>query len=242
MGSMVPLEVSAAREERPQPSEPDSFQPQASVVVPQPLVASSNVPQATIVYHDLFGWSPSAEIEAVPISAVRDAVLHQLGMRRLTIAVTGAPGQQRAQLAAALAFSLAQSGARALLLEADFDRPELHHALALTAPPGAGFSQQLRARRPEERSRPWTLLRCAPNLSVMVEGRLRSPGQLASGIFEAAIEELRGHHHAVIIHAPSLNKRSDLRPLATLTQAAVLAQPAQPPSVQFGDGALLALL
>lgn len=255
MGSMVPLEVTAAREERPPPSEvPDSFRPQPGLVPeivpvqPRAQVAAPVAPAAlasapgALVHHDAPGWRPQLDPEALGVTPLRDAVLMQLSSRRLSIAVTGAPGDGRSQVAAALAYSLAQSGARVLVVEADFDRPALHQAMALSAPPGAGFSQQLRGHRSDGQAKPWAVLRCAPNLHALVEGRMRSPGLLTSGLLEGAIQELRGHHHVVIMHVPPLNKPSELRPLGTLVQAVVVTNPGQPPSVQFGDGALDALL
>jgi Mrp family chromosome partitioning ATPase len=237
MGSMVPLEVSQAREERPPLSEPDSFQPLAA---PAPRVPAAEA--VTLVHHEVHGWGPKPVPAGLDVTALCDAVLEQLSSRRVSLAVTGAPGPQRSQVAAALAVVLAQGGARVLLVEADFDHPELHQALGVSAPPGAGFSQQLRARAADGAPQPWTVARCTPNLNVLVEGRLRSPGQLAPGVLRNALDELRGQHHALIIHAPSLDKTSELRQLATVTYGAVLAHPAQPPSVQFGEGALVALL
>ncbi|MES1185457.1 MAG: hypothetical protein ABUL60_16715 [Myxococcales bacterium] len=238
MGSMVPLEVSQAREERPPLSEPDSFQPQAA---PAPRAAPA-VEAVTLVHHEVHGWGPKPVPAGLDVTALCDAVLKQLSARRVSLAVTGAPGPQRSQVAAALAAMLAQGGARVLLVEADFDHPELHQALGVSAPPGAGFSQQLRARAADGAPQTWTVARCTPNLNVLVEGRLRSPGQLAPGVLRNALEELRGQHHALILHAPSLDKASELRQLAPVIYGAVLAHPAQPPSVQFGDGALVALL
>jgi len=256
MGSMVPLEVTAAREERPPPSEvPDSFQPQPGLlpeIVPVPVAAPARAPAAAMVvanspepmaHHDVPGWRPQLDPEALGVTPLRDAVLKQLSSRRLSIAVTGSPGDGRSQVAAALAFALAHSGARVLVVEADFDLPALHLALAVNAPPGAGFSQQLRGHRNDgQQPKPWEVLRCTANLHALVEGRMRSPGLLTSGLLEGAIHELRGHHHVVILHAPPLNKPSELRPLGALAQAVVVVNLGQAPSVQFGDGALDALL
>lgn len=202
--------------------------------------ASSAEPMA---HHDVPGWRPQLDPDALGVAPVRDAILKQVSSRRLSIAVTGSAGDGRSQVAAALAFALAQSGARVLVVEADFDRPALHQALAVNAPPGAGFSQQLRSHRGDgQLLKPWTVLRCGPNLHALVEGRMRSPGLLTSGLLEGAIQELRGHHHVVILHAPPLNKPSELRPLGSLAQAVVVANLGQAPGVQFGDGALDALL
>jgi Mrp family chromosome partitioning ATPase len=222
---------------------PEIIPAQRAAAVPSAPALSATAGNGALVHHEAPGWRPQLDPEALGVSPLRDAVLHQLSMQRLNIAVTGAPGESRAQVAAALAFSLAQSGAKVLLAEADFDRPALHQALAVNAPPGAGFSQQLRGHRSDsEPSKPWAVLRCTPNLHALVEGRMRSPGLLTSGLLEGAIQELRGHHHVVILHAPSLDKPSDLRPLSSLAQAVVVANAGQPPSVQFGPGALDALL
>jgi Mrp family chromosome partitioning ATPase len=196
----------------------------------------------TLVHHELHGWAPKPEPLGLDVTGIRDAIRKELSSRRMSIAVTGARGPERGQVAAALAVALAHGGARVLLVEADFDHPELHQALGISAPPGAGFSQQLRERSPERRQQSWTVTRCAQNLNVLVEGRLRSPGQLAPGILKSSLEELGGQHDVVIIHAAPLDKASDLRQLAPLTQGVVLAQAPQAPRIQLGDGALSALL
>jgi Mrp family chromosome partitioning ATPase len=248
MGSMVPLEVSAAREERPPASETDNYQAQNGVVAevmpaaPQAATATAPSP-ATLWFHDVpSGWSPKLEAETPALAELRDAVLKEASSRRLTVAVTGSPGSNRAKIAASLAFSLAQKGVRVLVVEADFDQPELHDALDVSAPPRAGFSQQLRGRRPDRQDAPWVVVRCSANLQAFVEGRMRSPGMLTSGAFDAAIRELRGQHHVVILHAPTLARPGDLRPLTALSHAVVVVNNGQPPLIQFGDGALRELL
>jgi Mrp family chromosome partitioning ATPase len=247
MGSMVPLEVMAAREDRPPPSEQDSFRGEPPPNPEQPAQASPaqapNPAASTIIHHDVpFGWRPSVDPTAAPVVTLRDAVLKQASVQRLAVAVTGARGSGRGQLAAGLALALAESGARVLLVEADFDSPEIHRALAIAAPTGAGFSQQLTARSQDGQARPWVVVRCAPNLHVLAEGRMRSPGLLAAEAFARAIAELRDQHHVLIIHAPSLDTPGDLRPIGGLVQAVVIANPDQSASIQFGDNALRALL
>jgi Mrp family chromosome partitioning ATPase len=252
MGSMVPLEVSAAREERPPVSEPGNYQPQTALtaeVVPAaapkaaPLPAPLPAAAASLRFHEVPpGWSPNLEAETPALTELRDAVLKEASSRRLTIAVTGSAASNRATIAASLALSLAQNGARVLLVEADFDQPELHEALSISAPPGAGFSQQLRGRRPDGQAAPWVVVRCSANLQALVEGRMRSPGILTSGAFDTAVQELRGQYHVVILHAPTLARPGDLRPLSGLTHAVVVVHSGQPPLIQFGDGALRGLL
>jgi len=249
MGSMVPLEVSAVREERPAESDLESYRP-ARAPEPEPEPEPVFVPPppagraaSGVVPHDVpSGWRPNVELELPEAAALRDGVLRQASARPLGIVVTGSSAHSRTQMACALAFTLAQSGARVLLLEADFDRPDLHQALAINAPPGAGFSQQLMGRRHDQKPRPWVVVRCTSNLNVLVEGRLRSPGLLASPEFERAVHDLRDQHHVLVIHSPLADKRTDLWTLGGMTQAVVVTTDGQPATIQFGDGALRAML
>jgi Mrp family chromosome partitioning ATPase len=240
MGSMVPLEVSSMREERPPPSEvPVSVQdrrivPAHAAGETEPLPAGPE-----LSFHDLpAGWRPRVDPTDPQIVALRDAVMAQGLSRRLRIAVTGSAGNGKAQLACGLSLSLAQAGARVLLLEADFDHPQVHQTLAFETPSGAGFSQQIMARLHGRQVKPWLLVRCSPNLQVLAEGRLRSPGLVASSGFERAVQELGQAHHVVVIHAPALDRAVELRALDTMTQAAIIARSKEPPTIQFGDNPL----
>ena len=245
MGSMVPIEVAAAREERAPASEEALSYPGQVALVPEVLPAKSQPPPRApgLIFHDVpSGWSPKLEAETPIVTGLREAVLKQTATHRVTVAVTGSPGPDRAKIAASLALSLAQNGAQVLLIEADFDRPELHETLSVSAPPGGGFSQQLRARKPDAQAAPWLVVRCSVNLQVLVESRMRSPGMLASTAFETAIQELRGQHHVVVFHAPALANPVNLRPLAGLCDAVVVANKGETPTIQRGEGALRALL
>jgi Mrp family chromosome partitioning ATPase len=240
MGSMVPLEVMAARQERPPASETGL---ERAAPVAEPLKRQAPTPTAsTIIHQDMpLGWQPNLSTSPAEVAALRDSVLKQASTHRLTLLVTGAATSTRAHVAGALGLALAESGVRVLLIEADFDSPGLHHALAFTAPPGAGFSQQLMARRQAKQPEPWVVMRCSANLQVLGEGRFRSPGLVASREFEGAILELREQHHIVIIHAPSFARSEDLKPLGPLAQGVVVVQPGQPPKVSFGDDLLQTL-
>jgi Mrp family chromosome partitioning ATPase len=127
-------------------------------------------------------------------------------------------------------------------VEADFDNPELHRALALSAPPGAGFTQQLMARRNARHPEPWRVMRCSSNLSVLPESRFRSPGLVASREFESALLDLSEQHHIVLVHAPSLAHPEDLRPLGGFAQGAVLVEPNRPSQLRLGDNPLHGLV
>jgi Mrp family chromosome partitioning ATPase len=242
MGSMVPLEVQAARDERRPLSEPPPIAHDAHVVLP---VQQAPTPAAsTRVHHDVVsGWRPNADPNHPHIVALRDAILKQGLARQLRVAVTNAHGAAgKAQLAGALSLSLAQAGARVLLVEADFDEPQVHQAMAVSPPSGAGFSQQILARRHDQQTRPWVVVRCSPTLQILAEGRMRSPGLLGSGDFERAIAELGEQHDVVVMHAPSLDKPTDLQIIDGLAQAAVLLTVKDAPTIQFGNNPLRGLL
>lgn len=246
MGSMVPIEVSQAREERAPYSDPMSSErpevrpdqrPEPAVFVhydqpPQP--AASN-----IVFNDVpSGWRPSVDPGESAILVIRDAVLQHPPVRHLSIAVTGPRAAQRARLAGALSIALAQSGVRVLLLEADFENPQVHQVMSIAAAPGAGFSQQLLARRAGGQPKPWTVVRAAPTLHVLAEGRLRSPGVVGAVDFERAFAELRDQHQVVIVHAPPLERMAELMAFNHLVQCGVIANVTGLPAVRFGEGPL----
>jgi hypothetical protein len=85
-------------------------------------------------------------------------------------------------------------------------------------------------------------MRCSPNLLVLAEGRFRSPGLVASSAFERALAELGQAHHVLVIHAPALSRTVELRAIDALTQAAVIAQDAQPATIHFGENPLSSVL
>lgn len=236
MGSMVPLEVSSMREERPPLSEPAAS---AGFAQAAPAAAAPTPPPTatTIISHDVpSGWRPNVDPQAPAAAALRDAVLAQVSQRRLCIATTGIAGPRRAQVAAELALGLAQIGLRVLLVEGDLENPELHQVMAITVPPGAGFSQQLTAHR-HDTTRPWTAVRCSQTLHVLAEGRMRSPGLAVSGELERALAELREQHHVLIVHAPSSQRTAELKHLRGVTHGVVLVDAAQA-SLQLGDAGL----
>jgi Mrp family chromosome partitioning ATPase len=240
MGSMVPLEVVAAREERV----PLSDAPLSAAPPGRPLSAPPNA-VASVVHRDVpAGWRSDLDAFDPQVSGLRDQVMQHGQARRLGIVVTGAFGESKAKVAAGLALALAKVGARVLLVEADFDQPRLHQVLGLDAPAGAGFSQQMITRLHDQQpqQRPWIMMRCSPNLQALVEGRFRSPGLLASRVFENAIVELRDQYHVVIMAGPATSTPGDLRALDGLAEAVVLVQSDGTAVIDFGPSSLRALL
>ncbi|HVY27250.1 MAG TPA: hypothetical protein VHB79_11905 [Polyangiaceae bacterium] len=240
MGSMVPLEVSSMREERPPLSEqPESSVPYVPAAAPAAAAPAPTPPPTatTLISHDVpSGWRPNVDPQAPGIAALRDAVLAQVSQRRLCLVTTGIAGPRRAQVAAELAMGLAQVGLRVLLVEGDLENPGLHQVLAINMPPGAGFSQQLTAHRADA-ARPWTAVRCSQSLHVLAEGRMRSPGLSTSGELERALAELREQHHVLVIHAPSLQHTAELKHLRSITQGVVLVDATQA-RLELGDAGL----
>ena len=240
MGSMVPLEVSAAREEPPPPRSDalDSYRgSRAAAPAPTPAAGA-------LMHYDVPpGWT-HAVVDATSADVVhlRDALLKHSTGQRLTLLVTGATRPELSQVACGLSLALAQSGASTLLVEADFDNPQIHRLLSVNIAPGAGFSQQLMARRHAKAPEPWVVMRCTANLNVLAEGRFRSPGLVSSKEFEQALGYLGEQHHLVIIHAPPLSQADDLRALAALVQASVVVQAGQPSRLAFGAQSLAGAL
>ncbi len=234
MGSMVPIEVMTAREELPPSSELESVRSQRGIQRQVPSPSGS-----TVVHQDVpLGWEPQVDGKAPAILQLRDAVLHAAAGRRLTLLVTGTARGERARVASALGLALAEAGARTLLVEADFDNPELHRTLAISAPPGAGFTQQLMARRNARRPEPWTVMRCTSNLQVLPESRFRSPGLVVSREFESALVDLSEQHHLVLVHAPAVSQAEDLRPLSGLAQGVVFVEAGKPSQLKLGEDPL----
>jgi Mrp family chromosome partitioning ATPase/uncharacterized protein involved in exopolysaccharide biosynthesis len=224
MGSMVPLDVVHARQAADETSagasriETDgSAEPAAG-----PPLAELTVQLVRT------GWHWPRDITARPeLYSARDAILQQLTVRRLVVAVSGAsdPGSVKARTAIALSHALAEVATRRiLLLEADFENPELHRLMNVEAPPSGGFSQQLMSRlQPGATRRPWHVVRCLPALHFLPEGLFRSPGVLLSREFESAVLELRQHYDVLVISGPPLTRETDLRALDTLADAGMIA-------------------
>lgn len=234
MGSMVPLEVMAARDLPPDSESYESYR--SSRQAPSPH-------RSTVVHHDVpLGWTPRVDPKNPDVLKQRDAVLHAATGRRLTLLVTGPGVTERAQFAGALGLAVAEAGARALLVEADFDAPQLHQVMALSTPTGAGFSQQLMARRQARHPEPWVVMRCTSNLQVLAEGRFRSPGLVATREFETALGELGDQYHVIIVHAPALSRAEDLRPLGALAQAAILVAPGRESEIKVAENPLRGLV
>src|SRR5262249_8886605 len=65
-----------------------------------------------------------------------------------------------------------------------------------------GFSEQMRRRMTGGARTPWVLFRCAPQLHVLAEGLVRTPGLLSSVQFGEALAELRVQYDIIVADGP----------------------------------------
>ena len=134
--------------------------------------------------------------------------------------------KHKSRVAAELALALAEPRQqRVLLLEADFQWPEVHRTLRIDMPMSLGFSQQL-STRTEGRAEGWTVIECSPTLHVLAEGIMRSPGLILSVRFEESILSLRSYYDLIVIDGPSASAEVDSRALAGVIDGAIVVSPA----------------
>jgi Mrp family chromosome partitioning ATPase len=166
------------------------------------------------------GWAPDPEVvAAAPLRELTKLVeeLFQLATRGgVLVRIASGPECEhiKSEVAAQLAWMLAERGsARVLLLEADFERPAVRRVMKVETPPFKGFSQQLHQRATSGARAAWSVLRCAPSLNVLAEGRVRTLGLLDSPEFSVALAELRRYYDVIIADGPVIDSGVDSRAL-----------------------------
>jgi Mrp family chromosome partitioning ATPase len=123
----------------------------------------------------------------------------------------------KSEFAAQLAVALAQPGqARVLLVEADATTPAIERSLTVEIPRAVSFSQQL-LRRASEADRSWAVLRIAPGVDVLAEGRIRTPGMLHAPAFSSAISDLRRHYDVIVADGPVIGSGDGARAFEAVT-------------------------
>src|SRR6185503_5192825 len=112
---------------------------------------------------------------------------------QVVLITSAAPGDGKSRLAASLAASLARSGARVLLVDADLLCPSLH--TLLHAQPAAGLAEALAGGGPPNAHAH------APGLSIIWAGAAGtdSAGLLASPHMGALIREWRSQYDFVLL-------------------------------------------
>ena len=153
--------------------------------------------------------------------AVRTSVLHgPHGKGLKLIQVTSPdPGDGKSTLAANLAVSLATSGRKTLLLEADFRRPQVHRLFGLGDGPGVcsvlrDHAEWSEAAHPTQVARLW----------VMPCGRKPShPAELLSGDrFRELLAVLRDEYEVIVVDTPPVLAVTDPLVVAPLADGVVL--------------------
>jgi capsular exopolysaccharide synthesis family protein len=151
--------------------------------------------------------SPAAE----GYRALRTRLLHGQGNPLCTVLVTSATtAEDRASAAANLAVSLAQTGQRVVLVDADLRRPALHEIF--TVANNTGVSTALDGEQGHAPVQPTSI----NGLSLLAAGPAtdRSADVLASSHMDALIASLKRDADIVVFNTP---------PVGVLTDAAVLA-------------------
>lgn len=123
----------------------------------------------------------------------------------------------KSEFAAQLAVALAGPGqARVLLVEADGATPAIDRSLTVEIPRAVSFSQQL-LRRASEPDGTWAVLRIAPGLDVLAEGRMRTPGMLDAPAFSNALSDLRRHYDVIVADGPVIGTDEGARAFEAIT-------------------------
>jgi Mrp family chromosome partitioning ATPase len=134
--------------------------------------------------------------------------------------------EAKSGIAASLATTVAETASRVLLMEGNFDWPAVHRQMAVSMPNFSGFSQQMHARTRKGEKKPWIVIRCSPNLDVLAEGIVRSPGVLYSQQFAEAVSELRNYYRVIICDGPIVGG-ADAKPLDAVTDGLIVVAPSQ---------------
>lgn len=130
------------------------------------------------------------------------------------------PGDGKSTLCANLAVTMAQSGRRVLLLDADFRRPRLHKIFGVDVEAGLAQCVSGEAELDEV-----TYSTCIANLSLMPGGKRPSnPAELlSSSRFSQLLEILKEKYDIIIIDTPPALAVSDPSVVASLVDGVVLA-------------------
>ena len=134
----------------------------------------------------------------------------QSGRNALVIASPEA-GEGRSYVAANLAVTFSQLGARTLLVDADLRKPRQHEIFGL--PPGHGLSTLLSGRTEHKAQFP---IHGLNRLTVLPAGPLPpNPQELLSRpAFTALMKDLQSHYDVVIIDSPPAKKYADAQSIA----------------------------
>jgi capsular exopolysaccharide synthesis family protein len=135
-----------------------------------------------------------------------------------SIVVTSPEGRHgKTTVAAGLAATMARSGARAILVDADLHRGRV--AEMLLVPHAPGLREVLEGGEPAATIRTTAV----PNVDLLTSGRTGGdPGELLATDFQPLIEWLEQEYDVVVIDAPPLAPINDARVIARLAKTTLL--------------------
>jgi Mrp family chromosome partitioning ATPase len=211
----------------------DAEAPSTALALTRPHTSRtrSEPPLASSVVCDVpKGWAPHPTLinseTSEELAALRDQLYRLASRECFVVGVSSGPemAAYKSGVAGRLAWMLAEPGhARILLMEGDFDHPVVHRLMRIDMPIATGFSEQMRRRMNGSPPGPWTIVRCAPNLYVLAEGLVRSPGLLPTVHFADSVNELRRAYDLIVIDGPAGGMSVDTRALDAVADGIVLA-------------------
>ena len=170
----------------------------------------------------LFVFHRPKSREAEAFRAVRTALFfrNRAGDHKVIQITSPDMGDGKTTLAANLALSIAQSGKRVIIVDADCRRPRMHKLFGLSAGPGLAAAIGGKAELPDA-VRPTAV----PELSVLPCGRVPpNPAELLSQPgFAELLDVLRGQYDYVIVDTPPLLAVTDPCIVAPLADGVLLA-------------------
>jgi capsular exopolysaccharide synthesis family protein len=135
-----------------------------------------------------------------------------------SIVITSPEGRHgKTTIATGLAVTIARSGARTILVDADLHRGRLAEMLGVEPVPG--LREVLEGDRLEGNVRPTRL----ENLDLLTSGWIGSdPTEILTNRFRAALQTLEEQYDAVVIDAPPLAPVNDARVIASLANTTLI--------------------
>ena len=165
--------------------------------------APADLPGGEILAPALFVFHRPKSREAEAFRAVRTALFfrNRAGDHKVIQVTSPDMGDGKTTLAANLALSIAQSGKRVIIVDADCRRPRLHKLFGVSAGPGLAAVIGGKAELPDA-----VRQSIVPELSVLPCGAVPpNPAELLSQpTFPQLLEVLRGQYDYVIVDSPPL--------------------------------------